>query len=141
MEAKEPAERTSRRKLLKRAGVGAAALWAVPLVATTGAAHASPGSGKCGKASLASGQPCHACAGPACGGKGCLCFPTTEGCCFCAQPQDCKCIPTCETSADCPSGWACTYTCCGFLTCAAPCGVFNNVEACAAATGRTQAGR
>jgi hypothetical protein len=150
MDAENPAPEVSRRKLLKRAGVGAAALWAVPLVATTGAAQAAPGTAKCAKKLYANGEGCTFC-GPftQCGKSGqfneCDCFPTTEGCCFCAEVVYCKEQLACQSSSDCPAGWACLITCCVSLygyapQCTPPCG-YNKPRTGSPASGQTNTGR
>jgi hypothetical protein len=109
-------ERVSRRRLLKRAGVGAAVLGAGSLV-TAGTASAA---GNC------NAGECHACTHtPSCtdghhGTGGCV--PTTEGCCFCHEPSFCFCLPSCTASSQCPPGWACAMTCCGGFLCVPPLG-------------------
>ncbi len=79
-------ERVSRRRLLKRAGVGAAVLGAGSMV-TAGTASAVGFCHDCG-CGVCSGQvPC----GPGHHGGG-WCIPTTEGCCFCHQGSNCNCL-------------------------------------------------
>jgi len=125
-----PEETTiSRRKLLKRAGVGAAAVWSVPFLA-------SPASADVGIESLR--QRCtdptptcnSTCGAVGCGsknGKACFCYPgakganTGSGCCECAGNTFCSQSPPCTSNANCPRGWKCTFNCCG-ETCVPPCG-------------------
>ena len=121
----------TRRKLLKRAGVGAAALGAGSLV-TAGTASAI--------------GHCHDCACDHCPSQsGCdphfpssACFPTTEGCCFCGEGNVlCASLSACDTTGDCPPGWACTLSCCSAVfeygpLCIPPPGVFPDAGAGAA---------
>ncbi len=111
-------ERVSRRRLLKRAGVGAAVIGAGSMV-TAGTASAV--------------GFCHDCSCSPCGsGNGCghwfghgvctACVPTTEGCCFCHEGIACDGATGCANSGDCPPGWACAATCCGGLICVPPAG-------------------
>jgi hypothetical protein len=107
--------KVTRGKLLKRAGAGAAAL----------------GAGSMLTAATAQGRTynrfCADCACGVCGGQvGCQnpfhpnltgsCIPTTEGCCFCHQGSSCQTLfdlnGNCESSGDCPHGWACAASCC-----------------------------
>jgi hypothetical protein len=124
--------KVTRGRLLKRAGVGAAAIGAGSmLTAASASADAGPSLecidvGKCG------------CAGgcPQCpGGSGCCyCFTTIEGCCFCAEDVFCAGIPTCSSSAGCPPGWACiANTGCGAGgICAPHCGANSHHNVCVA---------
>ena len=74
-------------------------------------------------------EPCRTCPGgtcaslPSCQDPGCVCFQTIEGTGFCHLPQLCAGLPTCASSAGCPSGWACvSVTCCGNTPiCIRPC--------------------
>ena len=109
-------ERVSRRRLLKRAGVGVAAVGAGSML-TAGPAFAA--------------GACHDCAcGPCDGQVPCQpthhasgwCVPTTEGCCFCHEGSSCACLDDCTTSGDCPPGWACALSCCGGFLCLPPAG-------------------
>jgi hypothetical protein len=101
----------TRRKLLKRAGVGAAALGAGSLV-TAGTASAAVGCHDC---------HCDHCPGVnGCGthhgtGNG-ACFPTTTGDCFCGEGFTfCDDLPPCDTTHDCPPGWGCVLSCCSAI--------------------------
>jgi hypothetical protein len=116
--------RVSRRGLLKRAGVGAAALGAGSMLTTSTASANAPASRIC----LTAGG-CGVCAGQAdCDGCDCSCVVTVEGCCFCHQPVFCTGIPTCTSSAGCPPGWVCARTCCfgGDPICVPHCGAVNH---------------
>jgi hypothetical protein len=110
----------TRRKLLKRAGVGAAAVGAGAMVTASSAQAVSSticiDAGGCIDCPAAN-YPCH--------GDCCYCFMSTEGCCFCAEDFFCNGVEACHTSSDCPPGWGCVYSCCGGGTaCAPPCGTF-----------------
>ena len=108
-------ERVSRRRLLKRAGVGAAVLGAGSmLTASSAAAQGDPtciGAGGCGECTFQT--TC---------GAGCGCVITVEGCCFCHQGISCGGATPCHHTSDCPLGWECAYTCCGGTICIPPCG-------------------
>ena len=111
-------ERVSRRRLLKRAGVGAALLGAGSmLTASSAAAQGDPTcirTGGCGECNFQT--TC---------GEGCGCVITVEGCCFCHQGISCGGATQCHHSSDCPPGWECAYTCCGGTICIPPCGFFD----------------
>src|SRR5262245_10679114 len=104
--------RVTRGRLLKRAGVGAAALGAGSMLTASTASANAPASTIC-----ATNGGCGQCAnqvdcGAGSGGCTCSCVITVEGCCFCHQPVFCSGIPTCTSSAGCPPGWVCARTCC-----------------------------
>jgi hypothetical protein len=144
----------TRSKVLKRAAVGAAAVWSVPFLTSTASAsvgRTSAGPGACSKAGPG-GEPkavpsCDSlCGAPSCGtknGKGCFCFPGaavghTSGCCVCNGNISCSNSPACSRNSDCPSGWKCTFNCCQTFpnsSCVPPCG-----QGLAVASGRTAAG-
>jgi hypothetical protein len=121
----------TRRAILKRGAIGAAAAWGVPLVASSTASAAVP-SGTCLSRAIEDGGPaCAACPDLGrCGGtpghQGCACFVDVKGCCFCANCDACKKVVKrpCRKKRDCPSGWACVYTCCSTTEtyCMPPCG-------------------
>jgi len=122
----------SRRKLLKRAGIGVAAVgWSAPFLTSTASARIKSGQSP---ACHANGQvacpDCGFCSFPCATKNGlvCGCAPAVNqgkptGCCIgvgnfaCDDPNA---VP-CNSTADCPPGWKCTINCCG-QTCAAPCG-------------------
>jgi hypothetical protein len=128
----------TRSKVLKRAAVGAAAVWSVPLFASAASAstrHAAAGN----ISACASGSP----PGPDCNftfqncghvnGLDCFCYAgarpvkngvqRSSGCCVCGGNEFCSSSPPCAAhgNADCPSGWKCTFNGCG-QTCVPPCG-------------------
>jgi hypothetical protein len=113
----------TRRKLLKRAGAGAAIVWAAPFVTSTASAGIEPLGLKC--------KPCRSlCGSSQCGvdqrGCPCYCFPQAvrDGIgrrCACMGNFFCSSAIACSRDADCPPSWPCTFNCCG-QTCAPPCG-------------------
>jgi hypothetical protein len=108
--------RVTRGKLLKRAGVGAAALGAGSLL-TAGTANAK----------LATSAICISvgCGYDDCpGGTGCCyCTVNREGCCNCFEDMYCSGLNTCVSSSQCPPGWACqAYTCGEAGVCVVHCG-------------------
>jgi hypothetical protein len=118
--------RVSRRKLILGAGGGAVAAWAAPAVLTGSSALAGKANRQCVTQAVYQGRygvGCGVCVSqPRCGSRnsGCTCVLTVSGCCFCHNPTTCG--PTCASNADCPSGWACAYTCCHRIVCVPPCG-------------------
>jgi hypothetical protein len=130
----------SRKKLLKRAGAGAAVLWAVP--ALTSVAHASHGGRHtCGKGFQCGGDQCSgqtACRPPDnVGGRGigCFCAQTQGGRCHCYDNDFCVNRQACTRNADCPSGQRCLNTCCGVPLCWDDCGVVSDAAAARATSG------
>ena len=130
----------TRRKLIKRAGIGAAAVMASPVIASSAQAE-SARKQVCGK-----GCPC---AGDCCfnqtpckpASSACTCIQRLAGptgpCpgtpndprarrCFCHQGSFCRDLSPCTRGADCPPGWACACSCCSYtpddLFCHPPCG-------------------
>ena len=97
----------SRRRMLKRIGVGAAVAWTAPVITSirTPAFGASgcpscPGTGCPGTDFL----PCDGggCQSGSCyGGLGCFTFQDMEGNCLCVQNEFCSCAATCSSSSDC----------------------------------------
>jgi hypothetical protein len=128
----------TRRKLLKRAGVGAAALGAGSLVtAGTASALAFCHDCACDHCPVANGCGTHH-------GGNTACFPTTEGCCFCGESTICEALEPCETSGDCPPGWGCILSCCSAVfgfgpLCIGPPGTVYSVGANAAGPQAAQA--
>ena len=137
-------ERVSRRRLLKRAGVGAAVLGAGSMVSAS-AASAQEGStvcrdiGGCGAAALFPACDIH-------GGNCCVCVVDQSGCCVCAENIFCVEANTCVNESDCPAGWTCwsNPNGCGHAICAPVCGTPSHITPpCltgAAALGATAAG-
>jgi hypothetical protein len=111
-------ERVSRRRLLKRAGIGAAAVGAGSMLTATTASAVAHGSGVC--VGLGS---CGPCLGNFCDAN-CTCLINTEGCCFCHNSISCSHFWACDSSSDCPPGWQCAETCCGGPHCVPHCGAF-----------------
>ena len=119
--------RVSRKKMLKRMGVGAAALWTAPIVLSAETpAFAGALNKLCQKTALQTGQAsCWVCpaANSPCGTTGCcFCFTLVSGCCFCGNDYFCGNVPPC---GQCPSGWKCGITCCGTKDCIPPCGAIS----------------
>jgi hypothetical protein len=110
----------TRRKLLRRAGAGAAAVGAGAMVSAA-SAQAAQSPTECFHAGgcvdcPAADFPCH-------GDRCCYCFMSASGCCFCAEDFFCDSTHACHTDVNCPPGWGCVYSCCGEGTvCAPPCG-------------------
>jgi hypothetical protein len=124
----------TRSKVLKRVGIGAAAAWSVPFLASSASASTKgvdfPASGchangqtscpDCGFCSFVCGTKngfvC-GCAPGAKGGKG-------SGCCVCVNNFFCSDAVPCNGNGDCPTGWKCGFNCCSSSpTCMPPCGV------------------
>jgi hypothetical protein len=106
--------------LIKRAGVGAAVVWATPALTSVGLAAAS-GTPAC--------NTCAVCPQPVCGPDcGCV-TDTTSGKCFCHQGTPCRLVKqhTCTSTSQCPPGYTCALSCCklsgvSYLACLPPCG-------------------
>ena len=139
----------TRRGVLKKAAVGAAAAWTVPMVVGTSSALADPPGGKkCIAQAVAAGNTfgcvtCPACnntCGSAPGGVVCCCFVSQTGCCFCGV--NASCVTTgCTKNADCPTGFQCAYTCCSpVLQCVETCVHRNNTVSPARHTGGAMQG-
>lgn len=134
----------TRGKVLKRAGIGAAALWTVPMFISTSGAMAAGSKKNCADFSVPS-----ACVqGKVCGtanGLTCYCYIQAvpgkanvgTGCCTCNGNIFCGDSPPCGSSGQkCPRGWKCTLNNCG-QTCVPPCG---QGIAVGASGGKTAAG-
>ena len=136
----------SRRKLLKRAGIGgAAAVWSVPFLASTASADVGIETARQGCRNADQSPHCNVCTDSlVCktkNGKQCFCFAgaksgISSGCCECQGNISCAQSPPCSSNGNCPSGWKCTFNCCG-RTCVPPCG---QGIAAGAAGGKTAAG-
>ena len=113
----------TRKKLLKRAGVGALALGALPMIGAS-PAWAQPrnrclegsrdpaGNGTGCSNACTSGQCISACSADG----ACYCLIQTNGCCVCVDITDpsYSCTSTCTKNGDCPRGYACIDAgCCG----------------------------
>src|SRR2546421_7382495 len=130
----------TRRKVLKRAAVGAAGVWSVPLFASAASAKSSRGLAgnisACSTTSPNTGFLVPSCEFQNCGhvnGTDCFCYPgaraqkngvaRSSGCCACAGNEFCSQSPPCPGGpAQCPAGWKCTFNFCGGQTCVPPCG-------------------
>lgn len=126
-------ERVSRGRLLKRAGVGAAALGAGSMLTASTAGAASSVSTACvGTGGCATNPGVSAC-GTAC--TACGCGVTVEGCCFCFENVFCAGLPTCTSSKACPPGWNCvafdaSNPCGAVQVCVPHCGACNHHTVC-----------
>ncbi|HEU0304922.1 MAG TPA: hypothetical protein VFR32_10120 [Gaiellaceae bacterium] len=92
------------------------------------------------------------CSGSIPDGSVCSCVPREPGNgnergggqCFCHEVQFCAGLTACESSGDCPPGWACTSSCCpDGPWCLPPCGtnpVFGLAGLVAAESGTTTVG-
>jgi len=122
----------TRGKVLKRAGVGAAGLFAAPMFVSTALAstdavspkvciqHALNGDTNAGIGPCETGDsaarpcPCHmgGFVGPVCdpqlSGR-CFCFMNVRGCPSCRDTSQLG--NACTSKSDCPRGWDCVYTC------------------------------
>jgi hypothetical protein len=114
----------TRKKLLKRAGVGALALGALPMIGASPAwaqprnrclegSRAGSGTG-CVNACSAGSNDCFS----TCSADGaCYCAIQTNGCCVCidfSDPSYSCSSTTCSKNGDCPRGYACIdAACCG----------------------------
>jgi hypothetical protein len=129
----------SRGTLLKRAGAGAALVWAGPMITSASAARLprhwcgktgpNPSSGVCNDGVPApfgvggcevNGNPCEGqCLCHNSDEHFCTCLNRTatkkpEGVCFCHEPSSCSCVTTwpCTKQRQCPENWACAASCC-----------------------------
>jgi hypothetical protein len=102
-------EGISRRKLLKRIGVGVAVAWTAPIITSISTPAFAQASGVC-QGCPSTGcpgsdfQPCDGggCVSGACyGGLGCFTFQDNEGNCLCLQNELCSCAASCTSSSDC----------------------------------------
>jgi hypothetical protein len=121
----EERSRISRRRLLKRLGLGTAVVTLTPVVTSLG-----------GEAFAGTCPPCEEPCDWVCGGtlqqcgSGCgplgaaYCSRDTDGRCFCWEDSFCSEITDCVGNADCPPGYACIpNTCCGTPKCFPACGL------------------
>jgi hypothetical protein len=130
----ESNEGLTRAKVLKRAGIVAAAAWSVPFFSSTADAAVTPSKGNvaaCAGSDPNTGLLSPICEFQVCGsgknGTTCYCYPgakgtnKSSGCCVCGGNEFCTQSPPCATNGDCPRGWKCTFNGCG-QTCVPPCG-------------------
>ena len=122
MEHLESERKLTRSKVLKRAGVGAAALWAAPFVSSSSAY-----AGVMAKTNICTapddnvdgiGGSCGNACGPGVyvcnGGSTCGCGFTAQKCCQCVAIDEtfsCSSQP-CNKNRDCPSGFTCVLAAC-----------------------------
>jgi hypothetical protein len=119
--------RVTRGRLLKRAGVGAAALGAGSMLTASTASASAPASTICIDVGGCSFDACP-------GGSGCcFCWMNVEGCCFCGENVYCAGLPTCSSSSQCAPGWVCERnTGCGAGgVCVPHCGAVTHHNFCA----------
>jgi hypothetical protein len=109
----------TRRDLLTKVGVGAAAAWAVPML-STGPAGAAPEANtvpECVRISRLNGIACRSICSepnPCSTGAPCFCGVTTKGCCYCANFTSGCTAPACDRDSECASGRKCVDAkCCG----------------------------
>jgi len=105
----------SRRRMLKRIGVGTAIAWSAPVLTSLrmpAFAQATSALGCTGCTGTCSAVACQ---------TDCFCDTTTEGRCGCHPRFGCD--VACQTSIDCPAGSQCyADTCCGTPICIPDCG-------------------
>ena len=118
----EEVSRISRRRLLKRMGLGTAVVTLTPIVTSLG--------------SQALAGQCTECIEPncdwTCGGNlvqcgqggidGCFCSKDVDGNCWCWPDSFCSELQVCTVNSDCPAGYACIFSCCATGTCLPGCG-------------------
>jgi hypothetical protein len=124
IEMEAGSEGLSRRTLIKRAGIGAAVVWATPVLTSVGLGAAS-GSPACGPTCDATCLGLPICGQRPGGGQLDLCACSMDdlsGDCFCWQNQYCSTLESCSSTKPCPSGWGCVVSCCGDSYCFPPCG-------------------
>ena len=108
----------TRGRVLKRAGIGVAAAWSVPLFLSTATAEAAVSRKQCITRAFQHGldAPCDTClngnVANTCSGTPCFCFVGANGCCECRGVGGGCGNPLCNTNADCPRGFKCVLTCC-----------------------------
>ena len=109
----QPNEGLTRRQVLTRIGVGAAVVWAAPIVTSIGTPAFA--------ASVACQCAGDQCSGQTACGNGCACSQVhgKPGACFCDVITDCT-NPLC--SDGCPPGTICLDTCCAEPRCFVACG-------------------
>src|SRR5207302_10798819 len=111
----------TRTKVLKRVGIGAAAAWSVPFLATSASASTGSVDGINSTCHANGGVTCVDCGfcGNPCATKNgmlCGCAPQvvggkSNGCCACINNFFCSDSQPCNGNADCPRGWKCILNC------------------------------
>jgi len=118
MEEGEVTSRVSRRRLLKRMGVGAAVAWLTPIATSLGSAAEAGCVGCEAPCDWTCGGTLRSC------GSDCYCSPDVDGNCFCWANAFCSEVTDCVSNADCPPGYSCIPgTCCFVPKCLAGCGL------------------
>ncbi|HEU0303054.1 MAG TPA: twin-arginine translocation signal domain-containing protein [Gaiellaceae bacterium] len=130
----------SRRRLLKRVAIGGGVVYAAPFMTSAALAGSEDGNPRCNAIQGPDGpvtcgpDSCAGqtiCRGETPVGSFCTCIPrhpgngneAGNGQCFCHEASACSDLPPCESSGDCPPGWACATSCCfGGPFCHPPCG-------------------
>jgi hypothetical protein len=121
----EEVSRISRRRLLKRLGLGTAVATLTPIVSSLGtealARTCPPCEGTdCFWTCGGTLQQC----GSNCGIGDGYCSQDIDGNCFCWADSFCSELTSCTSNSDCPPGYACIPgTCCGFNACIPGCGL------------------
>jgi hypothetical protein len=118
----------SRRRIIKRASVGAAVVWSAPVLTSLATpAYAqdggrTPAGQPCGPNApdWECGDPIVECGVPADSGP-CVCDQDVEGNDFCWNNFFCGTFDPCTESSECPGSQRCVTSCCG-QTCAPACG-------------------
>ena len=125
MEEERTATRISRRRLIKRMGIGTAVAWLTPVVTSFGS-HADAACVECADpyCDWTCGGQLNQC-GQGCGPLGAAyCSRDVDGNCFCWEDEFCSEISDCSQNSDCPPGYACIpNTCCGVSKCFPACGM------------------
>jgi hypothetical protein len=127
----EDVSRISRRRLLKRLGLGSAVVALAPVVTSLGTEALAGTCPPCDGSPEGCSCDAFICGGALCQcGSGCgpigdaYCSGDVEGNCFCWENSFCSEVTDCVSNADCPSGYACIPgTCCGTSKCLPMCGV------------------
>lgn len=129
MEEERTASKITRRRLIKRLGVGTAVAWLTPVVTTLGSKAIAGGCCQCTEEGTCNcdwtcGGIITQC-GQGCGPLGdAYCSRDTDGVCFCWENSFCSEVSDCTQNSDCPPGYACIPgTCCVTSKCLPACGV------------------
>ena len=125
----ESTSRVSRRRLLKRLGMGTAVAWLAPVVTSLGSkafaqeccSCVDGGSCTCNWTCGGTLEQC----GSGCGPLGAAyCSRDVDGNCFCWENSFCSEVSDCTQNSDCPPGYACIPgTCCITSKCLPACGM------------------
>jgi hypothetical protein len=126
----EGVSRVSRRRLVKRLGIGTAVAWVAPLVTSFGT-RAEAGECGCAPCFDDGTSRCDRICGDYCVcGQGCgphgtaYCSRDVDQNCFCWQNMFCSEVSDCTENSDCPPGYACVPNTCGETPkCMPACGI------------------